>query len=148
MGDQVRKNRADYSHFMQTFHDPISEPNTVARKTQMATSPEFMKSSEEAARREALNRYDPSIGKLGNEIDSAQERLSSLPSEKSARAGLKEFPEAPEMSRPKPLTLEKVEIPEINTRALREKFIDDKLAQWTSVSRYPTHPPHRQYPAR
>lgn len=136
MGDEVKKLRADYAHFMQTFHEPISEPTTVARKTQTTTSPDYVRSSEETARREALNKYDPSIGKLGNEIDSSTERLSSLPSEKSARAGLKESPEPPEMAKPKPLEIKEVKTPEINTRALREKFIDDKLAQWTSVTRY------------
>lgn len=126
VGDQVRKNRADYAHYMQTFHDPISEPNTVARKTQTATSPDFIRDTEEAERRANLDKYDPSIGHLGGEIDSLAARHSALPPE-----GMRPKAETPKYPEPKEVTPPRtnpIEVPDVSTREIRER----KLDQWTS----------------
>ena len=126
VGDQVRKNRADYAHFMQTFHDSISEPNTVARKTQTATSPDFVRSSEETQRRKDLDVYDKNIGQLGGEIDSLTGRLSSLPAESTRPKATP--PAYPEEATVPPAKTSPVEVPEINTRQLRE----DLVQKWAS----------------
>ena len=121
VGDQVRKNRADYAHFMQTFHDSISEPNTVARKTQTATSPDFVRSSEETQRRKDLDVYDKNIGQLGGEIDSLTGRLSSLPAESTRpKATPPAYPEEVTVEPPK---TNRIEVPELNTREMREDLV-------------------------
>lgn len=126
VGDEVRKNRADYAHFMQTFHDPISEPNTVAKKTQTSTSPDFVRSDEETSRRSMLDKYDPEIGEIGAEIDSIGSRLSSLPSEGTRpTAKVPQYPEATQVAPPK---TNPIQVPEVNTREVRAHLLD----RWTS----------------
>lgn len=126
VGDQVRKNRADYAHFAQTFYDPIHEVNTVARKTQTATSPEFMRSTEEAERRARFDVYDKKIGALGRDIDSTSTRLSSLPSEDTRPTSVTaKYPEGTEV---KPPNTNPIQVPEVNTRDVRAHLLD----RWTS----------------
>jgi hypothetical protein len=157
VGDQVRKNRADYTHFMQTFHDPISEPNTVARKTQTTTSPDFVRTTEENQRRTELDRYDKNIGKLGQEIDSLSGRLSSLPTDATRpKAKLPDYPEGVAVEPPKlkppaepsappaypeeetvaPPKTNPVEVPEINTRQLREELVNKWARGESGLSKF------------
>jgi hypothetical protein len=136
VGDQVKSDRAFYRHYMETFHDPIRETNTVARKSQTTTSSDFMRDSGEDDRRAMLASYDPEIGRLGEAIDRSKEVLDALPSDTTARGMIKEPPIAPGIQTVEKLKQEPVEIPEVDTQKMRDDFIDKKLASWTDVSRW------------
>lgn len=134
VGDVVKKNRADYAHFAQTFYDSIHEPNTVARKTQTATSPDYTRTADEAQRREALNVYDKKIGQMGSELDSLNSRLSSLPSEATRpKAKVPDYPKPTEVTPP---NTKPIEVPEIDTRKLREDLVDKWAKGEASLNKF------------
>jgi len=79
----------------------------------------------------------PSPEELRKEADKSAERLADARTKArdlaSTRPEQKEFTPA---EYPKPKPGKPVEVPEINTRELRDKFVTDKLRNWTTVNKF------------
>jgi hypothetical protein len=131
--------RTLHQNYVEAFRNPVKQPRTVA-ETQLRTRAKAYKTRQAELRRLAqLGRYDPQIPILSEQLREAQERLAAHPTEASARGMIKPAPpplgpgerksyEEPEGTKP-------TEVPEVDTRELRNRLIDEKLQSWTSVSR-------------
>ena len=139
LGAELKDARNYWRRMKQTFGQPLGESD-LGNKTLTAGTPEFVKADAQANRLRNLGSFDPEIPKLFEHIENLRKGVESLPKESPLRTTLKAPPEAPTPTPregyAEPRGTKSTERPELNTRQMRAQFIDDKLASWTSVTRY------------
>jgi hypothetical protein len=93
--DELKAARALHGPYVETFRNSPNEPPTVASKSLSEEVPEYVKERNRNERVGQVSRYDPSIKEDVERIRGLHEELGNLPSESTARARIKDIPEAP-----------------------------------------------------
>jgi hypothetical protein len=128
----------------QTFGKPYNPSDAATGVLEKATGQGA--AEDQANRVRLLGSFDPAIPQTVEHIGNIRKGIESLPKPKPLRDILKPHPTAPEpkpIPKPSPLTpygepepTRPIERPELEPRAIREKNVADKMANWKTLNKY------------
>lgn len=120
-GAALKDARNYWRRMKQAFGKSSDTINNRASKAVAERSSDFTDAQADAYRLRLLDSFDPGISPLLRDADAANERLSKLPTD--ATRPKAETPTYPEEKTVQPPKTKAVEVPEVNTRAMREELV-------------------------
>lgn len=144
-GQSLTDARNYWRRLKQTFGKPLSFTDNATAAAKSA-NPDFVPDDAQANRMRLLGSYDPEIPKVVEHIGNLRKGLEALPKEGPLRDAVTVPPAKPTTEAlPKPTPPKEyaephptkpIEVPELSTREMRDKFVSEKLATWTNVTRF------------
>jgi len=117
--------RAYWRRMKETFGKPYNKVPGRAGEAVYDANPDYEARQKQEYTYRLTDYFDPEISKLNKEAADAREKAGKLPAESTRpKAEAADYPEQTKVAPPK---TSKVEVPEVNTREIRER----KLDQWT-----------------
>lgn len=146
-GAQLKSAREYWRRMKRTFGDTSDTVSDRAGKEVKEANPDAAKGQVSEYRRRLLGSFDPKIPQLLDAVDKGTQRLKDLPTEAKGRElaatkvpeppAMKPQPKAPEpASYSEPHATKPIEIPGIDTRAIREKLFDRWISGEEKLDKY------------